>query len=104
MDERFSSNLYQFLISLGADPADFDLRDDGRGPWIHDWRSKISRPTPADEAKWAETYVAPAEPDHVAEVDAKLEAAKAGTQGDKIIALRESVEALTAALKARGVL
>lgn len=41
---------------------------------------------------------------HAAEVEAKIEAAKTGTQSEKIIALRESVEALWAHLKAKGIL
>lgn len=46
----------------------------------------------------------PARIDEAAPIEAKLLATKSGTQAEKIVALHDAVEGLTATLKAKGIL
>lgn len=73
-------------------------------------RPEGAAPDPDAVANWMppaiepEPIAMPTKIDEAAPIEAKLAATKSGTQAEKIVALHDAVEGLTAALKARGIL
>ena len=114
--QRYDRHLPEYLRSIGVDPkTDCVLRDDGEGPWIHQWFLCQPQPTPEEVAKYSPPPRV--EVDLSANVTASLATAlrpgkvigatptaKANAALDGLEAMAEQLRNLIAALKAKEVL